>query len=118
MNGTDTSRGEPGPPMRSGQPSRNDKKRAGRKSKNRQKNQPPVDLSKFWGDPEALPDPIDHVNSSPDVTAVVSSLGRIPIPPHETAAEHSFQMVYRRSGILASALAKASGLDQEEEDPE
>ncbi len=107
---------EPGSQAKPDQQNRNDRKHAKRKNKakNRQRSQPVVDPSKFWGDPEALPEPIDHVNSSPDVTAVVCSLGRVPIPPHETAAEHSFQMVYRRAAILASALAKASGLDEDE----
>jgi len=95
---------------------RSDKKRSKRKGRNRQKNQPAVDPLKFWGDPTSLPAPIDHVNSSPDVTAVVSSLGRMPIPPHETAAEHSFQLIYRRAEILASALAAASGLAASERD--
>jgi len=94
--------------------SANDKKRGKRKGKNRPKSKPAVDHSKFWGDPEALPDPLDHVTYSPDVTAVVLSLGRIPIPPHETAAEHSFQMVYQRAGMMAIALAAASGLDKDQ----
>jgi len=88
-----------------------DKKRGKRKGKGRPKPQPVVEPTKFWGDPELLPEPIDHVTYSPDVTAVVSSLGRIPIPPHETAAEHSFKMVYQRAGMMAAALATASGLD-------
>jgi len=91
--------------------SSNDKKRGKRKGKGRQKAQPAVDPAKFWGDPQSLPEPIDQVNYSPDVTAVVISLGRIPIPPHETAAEHSFKMVYQRAGMMAAALATASGLD-------
>lgn len=89
----------------------NDKKRRKRKGKGRSKSLVEVDPAKFWGDPVALPDPIDQVTSSPDVTAVVLSLGRIPIPPHETAAEHSFKMVYQRAGMMAAALATASGLD-------
>jgi len=93
----------------------NDKKRGKRKGKNRQKNSTVVDPAKFWGDPAVLPEPIDHVTYSPDITAVVSSLGRIPIPPHETAAEHSFQMVYQRAGMMAAALATASGLDSDHE---
>jgi len=88
----------------------NDKKRSKRKGKNRQKNQSTVDPARFWGDPGSLPEPIDHVTYSPDITAVVVSLGRIPIPPHETAAEHSFQLVYQRAGMMAAALATASGL--------
>ncbi len=96
---------------------RNSKKRGKRKGKGRQKDQTPLDMAKFWGDAESLPDPIDHVHSSPDVSAMVSSLGRMPIPPHETAAEHSLKLVYQRAGILASALVKASGLE-EDDDPD
>jgi len=102
--------------MNKSRTSDSDKKRSKRKGKNRQKNQVTVDPTKFWGDPGALPAPIDHVNSSPDVTAVVSSLGRMPIPPHETAAEHSFQLIYQRAEGLASALAAASGLAAEQGD--
>ncbi len=89
------------------------KKRGKRKGKSRQKGQSPTDMSKFWGDSDTLPERIDHVHSSPDVSAMVRSLGRMPIPPHEVAAEHSLKLVYQRAGILASALVKASGLDDE-----
>jgi len=119
MNEPQSGPGDPSDQNRSERPPRNDKKRSKRKAKskgkNRQKNQPALDPVKFWGDPGSLPEPMDHVGSTPDLTAVVSSLGRVPIPPHETAAEHSFRLVYLRAGALASALATASGLDDDGE---
>ncbi len=42
--------------------------------------------------------------------AVVRSLGRVPIPGQETAAEHWFSLVYERAAVLAGALAAAGGL--------
>ncbi len=101
--------------QKSGQAGRGDKKRK-RKAKSKPKQQVAFDPVAFWGDPELLPEPIASVSHSPDVTAAVSSLGRIPIPPHETAAQHSFQMVYQRASMLASALAAASDLNDVDED--
>jgi hypothetical protein len=77
---------------------------------------PKVDPAEFWGDPQQLPEAVDWVTTTPDVTAVVSSLGRPPVPGHETAAEHWLSLVYERSAVLASALAAAGGLDQSGDD--
>ena len=75
------------------------------------KNQPKVDPREFWGDPELLPDRIDGIKHSPDVRAVLTSLGRPPLTGNETPAEHWFSMVYERSAFLAGALAAAGDLD-------
>ena len=74
---------------------------------------PTVDPTDFWGDPDLLPEPITTIRSVPDVNAVVSSLGRVPIAGQETAAEHWFTMVYERGAVLANALAAAGGIEIE-----
>ncbi|MDH4169837.1 MAG: hypothetical protein OEW42_09635 [Acidimicrobiia bacterium] len=67
----------------------------------------------FWGDPTTLPEPRDYDPSSPDVTAVVRSLGRPPIPGQEGAAMHYFTVVYERAVVLATALAAVGGLNDD-----
>jgi len=81
------------------------KKRDGGKQKGR--GAAKVDLDKFWGDPDALPERGPDDLHPGAVRAAVTSLGRPPLAGHETAAEHWFQMVYERSGVLAGALAAA-----------
>lgn len=77
---------------------------------------PKVDPREFWGDPELLPDRIDGIQHSPDVRAVLTSLGRPPLTGNETAAEHWFSMVYERAAFLAGALAAAGDLDDTSDD--
>lgn len=76
---------------------------------------PKIDPLEFWGDPDALPDEIDGLRHSPDVRAVLTSLGRPPMTGNETASEHWFSMVYERSAFLAGALAAAGRLDDADE---
>jgi hypothetical protein len=76
------------------------------------KTAPKVDPKEFWGDPERLPDRIESLTHSPDVRAVLTSLGRPPLTGNETAAEHWFSMVYERAAFLAGALAAAGELDE------
>jgi hypothetical protein len=90
-------------------------KGGGNKKRGRNK-QPKIDPAEFWGDPEHLPDVTEWTTSSPNVKAVVTSLGRPPVPGHETAAEHWLSLVYERSAVLASALAAAGGLDDPPDD--
>lgn len=73
---------------------------------------PRPDPAEFWGDPARLPDPDGGLTHSPNVQAVITSLGRPPLSGHETAAEHWFSLVYERAAFLAGALAAAGGLDQ------
>ncbi|MFT5200804.1 MAG: hypothetical protein ACI9C1_000169 [Candidatus Aldehydirespiratoraceae bacterium] len=93
----------PKPPQKSG---KNQSKKA----------QPKVDPAEFWGDSEKLPECIDEIRHSPDVRAVVRSLGRPPLTGNETAAEHWFSMVYERAAFLAGALAAAGDLDADPDD--
>ncbi|MEM7142127.1 MAG: hypothetical protein AAF548_13975 [Actinomycetota bacterium] len=87
---------------------------AGAKTQAKQ-NQPKVDPLEFWGESDDLPDRIDGLRHSPDVRAVLTSLGRPPLTGNETAAEHWFSMVYERSAFLAGALAAAGDLDAEDD---
>jgi hypothetical protein len=75
------------------------------------KDAPRVDPREFWGDPDLLPERIDGIRHSPDVRAVLTSLGRPPLTGNETAAEHWFSLVYERAAFLAGALAAAGALD-------
>jgi hypothetical protein len=64
----------------------------------------------FWGDEEKLPNFGGTVRITNDATAVVASLGRVPLSGSETIAEHYFEAVLERSVGLGSALAAAGGL--------
>ena len=111
---------EPSPPRRKRQRSRG-RSGGSRQSSARQgaqkKQVPKVDPREFWGDPALLPDRIDGIRPSPDVRAVLTSLGRPPLTGNETAAEHWFSMVYERAAFLAGALAAAGDLDDDEDSP-
>jgi hypothetical protein len=66
----------------------------------------------FWGVEGAdvvveAPEPITPAD---DPTAMIRSLGRPPLPGHETAAEHYFDVMYEKATSVAIALAAASGL--------
>lgn len=93
--------------------------KSGGGNKKRQRNKAAkIDLGDFWGDPTSLPDADVEFTAAPDVKAVVSSLGRPPVPGHETPAEHWFSLVYERSAMLAGALAVAAGHQAEDNDEE
>ncbi len=72
-------------------------------------------LKAFWGDESRLPTLPTTARISPDSTAVVRSLGRIPLAGHETIAEHYLQAVLDRTVMLGSALAAAGGLIEADE---
>lgn len=98
---------------------RNRSRSRGGAGKTQQRNQstqtksgPKVDPAEFWGDPDALPDRIGGIAHSPDVRAVLTSLGRPPMTGNETPAEHWFSMVYERAAFLAGALAAAGDLTE------
>ena len=82
----------------------------------RRKEDPKVDPEEFWGDPAALPAPVESIRGAAEVRALCSSLGRVPLPGQEAAAEHWLALVYERSAVLARALAAASGVAAEEDD--
>ena len=68
------------------------------------------DTSSFWGDPEAVPDLEIRINPNNDPTAMIRSLGKPPFVFNNENAERHFAVVYGRATMLASALAAASGL--------
>lgn len=72
-------------------------------------------VAEYWGDTDALPEPINDIRITDDPAAVVRSLGRPPLPGHEQAAEAYFTAVYGRAVGLASALAAAAELIEPEE---
>jgi hypothetical protein len=86
---------------------------AAKKQTIQRKAAPKVDPQEFWGNPELLPERIDGIRHSPDVRAVLSSLGRPPLTGNETPAEHWFSLVYERAAFLAGALAAAGDLDEQ-----
>lgn len=88
----------------------NEGQRKGNNTNSRRRPEPKVDPVEFWGEPDQLPEPVASIHGVPDVRALVTSLGRIPIPGQETAAEHWFSLVYERSAVLAGALAAAGDL--------
>lgn len=91
----------------------------GKKSRNRNRNRSrraKQSPRQFWGDVEQLPAPKEYDPTSPDITAVVRSLGRPPIPGQEGAAMHYFTVVYERAAVLATALAAVGGLDSSDDD--
>lgn len=94
-------------------PSADNPKKPGQRQR---KSEPKIDPVEFWGDPAALPEPLDAIGDVPDVKAVVRSLGRVPLTGQETAAEHWFSLVYERAAVLAGALAAAGGLDGDRSD--
>ena len=98
------------------QPAQSQKKNPGQR--NNRKSEPKVDPVEFWGDPDAMPEPIDSIDQVGDVKAVVRSLGRVPITGQETAAEHWFSLVYERAAVLAGALAAAGGLHGDDDTDE
>jgi len=86
-------------------------KSGGRSQQQKKNQQPKVEPREFWGEADELPEQIDGLTHSPDVRAVLTSLGRPPLTGNETAAEHWFSMVYERAAFLAGALAAAGDLD-------
>jgi hypothetical protein len=90
---------------------------AGRKRK-RSRGRKRQDPRKFWGDADAVPQPVHGLQPTEASDALVGSLGRPPIPGHETSAKHYFELVYNRSVSLSFALAAAGGLDKEAPEPQ
>ncbi len=81
------------------------------RGRRRNKNKPSSKQQRaFWGDEDKLPNFGGTVRITNDATAVVTSLGRVPLSGSETIAEHYFEAVLERSVMLGSALAAAGGL--------
>jgi len=87
------------------------KRNSSRSRKSKRKQQ-----QNFWGDVALAEREEPPVYITGDPAAVVRSLGSPPLSGHETVAEHYFDAVYERSVGLASALAAAADLLEEELD--
>jgi len=83
------------------------------KSRNRKRKKSKFNARQFWGSSSQLPSPSGYTTTTDDPIALVTSLGRPPIPGNENAAEAYFQMLYTRAGALAGALAAAVESDAE-----
>ncbi len=79
------------------------RKQSGRRRGNKPK---PVDL---WRPVPQLPDARPIVPAS-DPGMLVRSLGSPPLHGQGAQAEHAFELVVRRSSMLATALAATAGL--------
>lgn len=78
-----------------------------RKQRRRPPNRPrPVDL---WRAVPQLPDP-EPIMAASDPGILLRSLGPPPLHGLGTQAENAFELVVRRSALMASALAAAAGL--------
>jgi len=83
--------------------------RRGNKStsrKSRGKNKPARD---FWGPEDVEEISLEPVRPADHPTALVRSLGPLPLP-NSAVAEHYFEVVYDRAAQLAAALAASAGL--------
>jgi hypothetical protein len=64
----------------------------------------------FWDGTDAGDEPVAHVRSPDDPSAMIRSLGPPPLPGRETIAENYFALAYDKAARRAVALAAASGL--------
>lgn len=97
------------------QPASNNQGSAGsrRNKRRRPQNRPrSVDL---WRPVPQLPDP-EPIVAATDPGILLRSLGTPPLQGQGSQAEHAFELVVRRSALLASALAAAAGLLAEPDD--
>lgn len=83
---------------------------ARRNKRRRQQNRPRG--GELWRPVPQLPDPEPIVPAS-DPGILLRSLGSPPLQGQGSQAEHAFELVVRRSAMLASALAAAAGLLEE-----
>lgn len=93
-------------------PKASNSKRRNRSRKSKKKQQ-----SSFWGEATVVDREEVSVKIADEPAAVVRSLGSPPLSGHETVAEHYFDAVYERAAGLASALAAAADLLDEDFDP-
>lgn len=63
----------------------------------------------FWGRDHTYEEP-EPIAVSELPSAMVRSLGRLPIHANHEAAEATFEVIYTRAAMLATALADSVGL--------
>jgi hypothetical protein len=61
----------------------------------------------FWGPDEVMPNEPPLIPVDADPTALVTSLGPLPLPIHQGLASAQLDAVYRRAAQLAVAVAAA-----------
>ncbi len=88
------------------------------RSRKKGRKKPKLDPVKYWGDPTSLPIRDDYVLADNDVTAVIRSLGKAPIPGKNSAPELYFDVLYERAAGLAQALAIAGSLNAPAVEPD
>lgn len=86
--------------------SNNNNSRRKQQSRRRPNKPKPVDL---WRPVPQLPDPAPIVATT-DPGMVLRSLGAPPMHGQGAQAEHAFELVVRRSAVMATALAATAGL--------
>ena len=77
-----------------------------RPKRRRKSARPDAELS-FWGPDEVMPHDPPVVPADADPTALVTSLGPLPLPIHQGLASAQLDAVYRRAAQLAVAVAAA-----------
>lgn len=92
-------------------------KASGSKNRSRSRKSKKKQQRSFWGETDLATREESPVKITEDPAAVVRSLGSPPLSGHETVAEHYFDAVYERAVGLASALAAAADLLEDEFDP-
>lgn len=93
------------------------KPKAAGKSRSRSRKSKKKQQRSFWGETVLAEREEQPIKIADEPSAVVRSLGSPPLSGHETVAEHYFDAVYDRAVGLASALAAAADLLDEELDP-
>ena len=77
-----------------------------RPKRRRKQARPDAELT-FWGPDEVLPPDPPVIPEDSDPTALVTSLGPLPLPIHQGLAAAQLEAVYRRAAQLAVAVAAA-----------
>lgn len=85
-----------------------------RRKQQRRRRSPAARAAELWR-PVAPLDPPEPITPAPDPTAVLRSLGEPPLQGQGVIAEHYLAAVVEQAAGLATALAAASGLLQQDD---
>jgi hypothetical protein len=77
-----------------------------RPKRRRKPTKPDAELT-FWGPDEVMPVEPPVIPADADPTALVTSLGPLPLPIHQGLASAQLDAVYKRAAMLAVAVAAA-----------
>ena len=106
--------GKKGGQKQNGQKSGGQKQKGATKPKSAKPKKSTIDAATFWTGSADIPPAPDRISLADQPAAVVRSLGQPPLSGRETISEHYFEAVYSRAVGLASALAAAGGLLEDE----